>query len=404
MIDSSGRTFWHGFSNGHPIRRLRSIIAIALLVASVYSLPLAFVSWVRRVERGFSAQAERNESPREIKISRPNRKGSLLDGNFIRELHEINPRLAVVGNTKVPIQVEGPQGGDSLALQTLAASDPRLAVLGVSPVAPQGLGDNEVVVSDDLGELLFGADWSRLWTADSTESCGVSLKLRLAGHQGGAPSFRVVAHTTRPGRLIFANPTLGAEIRRRAVNDGLRAAGANQQTPPAEFDEVLAYTPQIDTVRMTQRRLSARYPDLLVEINESSLAKMRQCAAIRRTLSIVFLGGATLTFLLCLSADAVAVPNSPSSRKRILPADAITATLLGIVLSALLATLFCAATKGLLALEKLSTSSAESTWIDALAVDPLALLWVATLALSGVGTMRLVLDRGDKRSPKGNVP
>jgi len=143
---------------GLKVRWAYSFVVI-LVIAALFSTPLILGSIKNRVYVAVKEQVEKENNAREITIQQVD--NVPLNKKFVRDLRTKYPHQ-IVGNMKSVIMVEGPQDAQIQTLQTLVPDDPRTASLLIRPKIPSSFGLFDLVVSDHLGEILYGAEeWHR---------------------------------------------------------------------------------------------------------------------------------------------------------------------------------------------------------------------------------------------------
>jgi hypothetical protein len=281
----------------------------------------------------------------------------------------------VVGNHKLLVSVEGSEGSDLLTLQTLVPNDPRNAALGIEPPLHRRLRLTDLVVSDRLGQVLYGMSWARLWDRRSGRFSGAPLRLKINDLPLG-PTFRVVARCSLPGRAIYGNHQLGAELRRYTRESGTRPPALPSKDAPTlpdqlteslqlatDYDEILVYAPRIEEIEPLRALLAKHYPDYAVYYNVAAIAKLRRQDSRLTTLFCLTLGLSGLFLLAALSALA-RVNHERRNRQaalmltlgfsrpfvcRLALAEHSLLTLVSCTVSTLVATLVCSLTRTLLA-------------------------------------------------------
>lgn len=196
-------------------------IVVILVITALFSTPLILGSIKNRVYVAVKEQVEKENNAREITIQQADAEvQNNLDNDFIQKLQPTYPQQQMVGNFKSVIMIEGPAGTQVQTLQTLIPDDPRTEALLIRPQVPADFGLFDVIVSNHLGELLYGkTEWDKLWRADSTKFSGglLTLSINDVPLEG---KFRVVARQTTPGRKIYASTELGIELKKYSVGLG----------------------------------------------------------------------------------------------------------------------------------------------------------------------------------------
>jgi hypothetical protein len=218
---ASARVFAELLLKGQRVDWKYSLVVI-LVITGMFSTPLALGSIRNRVYVAVKEQIEKENNAREISLQLARDDAPALDERLVAEIEESFPGARAVGNHKLVVSVEGPEGADLLTLQTLAAEDPRQDPLRILPGVPPGFGLTELVASDALGRLLYGERWDELWV-DGRFS-GPPLKLRI-NELPLAPELRVVARRTLPGRGLYGSQALGTALRRYTQGFGAPELG-----------------------------------------------------------------------------------------------------------------------------------------------------------------------------------
>ncbi len=216
-------------------------IVVILVITALFSTPLILGSIKNRVYVAVKAQVEKENNAREITIQQADADAkNNLDHEFVQQLRSNHPDYKIVGNYKSVIMIEGPAGAQMQTLQTLVPNDPRTDALLIQPPVPANFGLYDVIISDSLGELLYGEEWTQLWNA--TEFTGGLLRLSINDKplQG---QFRVVARQTTPGRKIYASTQLGLELKKYSIGLGSTALKL-----PVVEDQIQYSLPRFETM------------------------------------------------------------------------------------------------------------------------------------------------------------
>ncbi len=205
---------------GLTVRWAYSFVVI-LVIAALFSTPLILGSIKNRVYVAVKEQVEKENNVREITIQQVD--NVPLNKKFVRDLSAKYPAHQIVGNLKSVVMVEGPQDAQIQTLQTLVPDDPRTASLQITPKIPTRFGLFDLVISDHLGETLYGAeDWHRFW--NSSQFNGKPLLLAINDIPLTA-EFKVVARQTMPGRKIYASEQLGICLKNYSIGLGCEEVG-----------------------------------------------------------------------------------------------------------------------------------------------------------------------------------
>ena len=209
---------------GLKVRWAYSFVVI-LVIAALFSTPLILGSIKNRVYVAVKEQVEKENNAREITIQQVD--NVPLNKKFVRDLRSRYSHQ-IVGNMKSVVMVEGPQDAQIQTLQTLVPDDPRTASLQIRPKISSRFGLFDLVVSDHLGETLYGAEeWHRLWSENDSKFNGKPLNLAINDIPLTAKSakFKVVARQTMPGRKISASEQLGRCLKRYSIGLGCEEVG-----------------------------------------------------------------------------------------------------------------------------------------------------------------------------------
>ncbi len=381
----------------------RHNLVVVLVIAGLFSTPLVLGSIRYRFYDALKAQLEKESNARELRLVLQSVGGPPLDEQRVRELAARWPELEVVGNHKLLVSVEGPDSSDSLALQTLTPNDPRSAALGIEPPLHRRLRSTDLVVSDKLGQVLYGMSWARLWDRRSGRFRGAPLRLKI-NDLPLEPKFRVVARCTLPSRAIYGNDQLGTELRRYTPGVGSKTLALSSKDAPTlpdqlteplqfatDYDEILVYAPRIEEVEPLRALLAKHFPDYAVYYNVAAIAKLRRQDSRLTTLFCLTLGLSGLFLLSVLSAlarvrherrdrHAVLIGFSRPSVRRLDLAEHILLTLVSCTASSLVTTLLCSLTRSLLASGDAVGANADfALLLNSMRFDPRASVLVTAL-------------------------
>ena len=200
-------------------------IVVILVITSMFSTPLILGSIKNRVYVAIKDQIEKENNARELSIHLADSSGRhQLNDAFIQQLKSRFPQYNIVGNHKHVVMIEGPEGNQLQTLQILVPHDPRTEAFQIRPGIPDNFGPFDIVVSDSLGQLLYGDNWDLLWSKDFNTFKGEPLKLYI----NDIPlkgKFNIVARQTSFGRRIFANANTGIEIEKYTMGLGSEKLG-----------------------------------------------------------------------------------------------------------------------------------------------------------------------------------
>lgn len=229
-------------------------IVVILVITALFSTPLILGSIKNKVYVAVKEQVERENNAREITIQQADSSlKNSLGKSFLLNLQS-NPQYGgkdkIVGNYQSVILVEGATGAQLLTMDTLVPNDPRTDFLQIKPQIPNDFGLFDVVISNQLGELLYGREeWEKLWT-DSSKFNGKELSLRI-NDMTIKGKFRVVARQTSIGNKIYGSIQLGEALRKYAIGLGSEELGLPVVTdlvqyalPKFETQECMVVFPQ----------------------------------------------------------------------------------------------------------------------------------------------------------------
>jgi hypothetical protein len=193
---------------------------VILVIAALFATPLTLGSIKNRVYVAVKGQVEKENNAREVTIQQAD--NVPLDQAFVNDLRAKYP-YKMVGNMKSVIMVEGSNSGQIQTIQTLVSDDPRTEALQIMPTIPPEFEIFDLVVSDQLGELLYGKEeWYQLW--DTGKFTGMPLTLAV-NDVPLAGEFKVIARQTTPGKKIYASEKLGVCLKRYAIGLGCKTVG-----------------------------------------------------------------------------------------------------------------------------------------------------------------------------------
>ncbi len=224
---------------GLLVRWAYSFVVI-LVIAALFSTPLILGSIKNRVYMAVKEQVEKENNAREITIQQA--ENVPLDRQLLNDLSSTYPNNKTVGNLKSVVMVDGPAGAQIQTLQTLVPDDPRTEALQITPKIPADFGLFDLVVSDQLGESLYGKKWYELWNKDSSKFMGKPLKLAI----NDIPlegEFNIVARQTTVGRKIYASEQLGGCLKKYSIGFGCEKVGL-----PLVPEQVQYGLPRIETM------------------------------------------------------------------------------------------------------------------------------------------------------------
>jgi hypothetical protein len=194
---------------------------VILVIAALFSTPLILGSIKNRVYMAVKEQVEKENNAREITIQQA--ENVPLDRQLLKSLSSTYTNKTV-GNLKSVVMVDGPAGAQIQTLQTLVYNDPRTEALQITPKIPANFGLFYLVVSDQLGESLYGQKWHELWSKDGSKFMGKPLRLSI----NDIPlegEFNIVARQTTLGRKIYASEQLGECLKKYSIGFGCEEVG-----------------------------------------------------------------------------------------------------------------------------------------------------------------------------------
>jgi hypothetical protein len=207
---------------GLKVRWAYSFVVI-LVIAALFSTPLILGSIKNRVYVAVKEQVEKENNAREVTIQQVD--NVPLNKNFVQDLSAKYPDHQIVGNLKSVVMVEGPDDAQIQTLQTLVPNDPRTDSLQITPKIPDSFGLFDLVISDHLGETLYGVEvWRSLWAEDASKFNGKPLNLAINDMPLTA-EFNIVARQTMPGRKIYASEALGRCLKKYSIGLGCEEVG-----------------------------------------------------------------------------------------------------------------------------------------------------------------------------------
>lgn len=172
-----------------------------------------------------------------------------------------------------------------------------------------------------------------------------------------------------------------------------------------EYDEILAYAPQVEDVEAMQKQLAKAYPDYAVEYNAAALEKLRRQDTRLATLFSLTLGLSAIFLLLALGALArinlerrnrqiaqmLILGLSRGFIRRLVVAEYLLLTFLASVTAALLTTILCSLARLLLhKWDPVGSNGDFALMLDAMRVDPWAFLLVSALVTACTWVVAMV--------------
>ncbi|MEM7587092.1 MAG: ABC transporter permease [Acidobacteriota bacterium] len=197
-------------------------VVIVLVIAGMFSTPLVLGSIRERVYHAVKLEIEKENNARQIVMHPAQDSAVPLDTDLAVAIERAYEGTRVVGNHKLVVAVEGPEGSDLSTAQSWAERDPRHSWLGVEPVVDRALELDEVIVSEGLGRLLYGQDWDGLWTPEGFD--GPPLTVRI-NDLPLLPRFGVVARRTLPGKGLYLSAAAAHGMRRYSLGFGAPELG-----------------------------------------------------------------------------------------------------------------------------------------------------------------------------------
>lgn len=204
-------------------------MVVILVITALFSTPLILGSIKNKVYVAVKEQVEKENNAREITIQQMD--SSLKNGlgkSFLEHLRNDDSykhQYKTVGNYQNVIMVEGPKGSQLLTMDTLVSDDPRTESLQIKHQIPSDFGLFDIVISNHLGELLYGKDeWGKLWNTDSSQFSGETLSLAI-NDMAIKGKFRIVARQTSSGIKIYGSTQLGEVLRKYSIGLGAEELG-----------------------------------------------------------------------------------------------------------------------------------------------------------------------------------
>ena len=228
----------HVLMQGLLVNWAHSFVVI-LVISALFSTPLILGSIKNRVYVAVKNQVEKENNAREITIQQT--ENVPLNHEFLKDLSSKYP-YQIIGNLKSIVMVEGTGGAQIQTIQTLVPDDPRTDALQITPKISTEFGLFEVVVSDQLGELLYGKEqWYELW--DNTQFKGMPMRLSLNDIPLSG-DFQIVSRQKVPGRKIYASEELGICLKKYSIGLGCEEVGL-----PMVPDQVQYSLPNFETMQ-----------------------------------------------------------------------------------------------------------------------------------------------------------
>lgn len=217
-------------------------IVVILVITALFSTPLILGSIKNRVYVAVKEQVEKENNAREISIKQADADIQYnLDSDFLDQLRAKYPQHQIVGNLKSVVMIESNYGAEIKTIQTLSVNDPRSHALQIKPTIPKDFGLFDLIVSNQLGESLYGREkWHQLWVNDSFTGEPLKLSINDIILNG---KFKIVARQTTPGRKIYASEQLGKALKK--YSNGL---GAEEVGLPMVVDQVQYALPRFETM------------------------------------------------------------------------------------------------------------------------------------------------------------
>ncbi len=194
---------------------------IILVIMAIFSTPLMLGSIKNKVYVAVKEQAEKENNAREItiRLSSSADVPLRLDNEFLAKVKNSFPQFKITGNHKHIVMIEGPKGEEMRTLQNIVPRDPRTEFLQIRPKISDDFGLFDLVVSNSLGQLLYGENqWEDLWKG--TQFMGKPLKLFLSTGRPIQGEFRIVARQAAPGFRIYGNTQIGLCLEKYSMGLG----------------------------------------------------------------------------------------------------------------------------------------------------------------------------------------
>jgi len=217
-------------------------IVVILVITALFSTPLILGSIKNRVYVAVEKQIVNVNNAREITIQQIETSAH-LDSDFLANLRSKYRDFHIFGNLKPVVMVKG-TGSNISTLKTAVHNDPRTESLQIKPKIPANFGLFDVVVSDPLGEILYGDEWYSLWDTKTAQFTGKPLTLSI----NDIPikgEFKIVARQTASGfgLDIYASEQLGIALKKYSIGLGAEELGL-----PMVPDQVQYALPRFETM------------------------------------------------------------------------------------------------------------------------------------------------------------
>lgn len=218
-------------------------IVVILVITALFSTPLILGSIKNRVYVAVEKQIVNVNNAREITIQQAET-SARLDSDFLASLRSKYSDFHIFGNLKPVVMVKGPVGSDISTLKTAVHNDPRTESLQIKPEIPSNFGLFDVIVSDQLGEILYGDEWYTLWNTKTSQFTGKPLTL-IINDIPIKGEFNIVARQTTPGfgLDIYASEQLGIALKKYSIGLGSEKLGL-----PMVPDQIQYALPRFETM------------------------------------------------------------------------------------------------------------------------------------------------------------
>jgi len=196
-------------------------LVMMLVISGLVCTPLILGSIRNRAYEVHKTEVEINNNAREIRVrSAGERSKAQLDDALVTRLHNVLPGVRAIGTYTLTLRPQGPKGSFLVsAAKALGPDDPRVDVFQIEHHNGKPLAFREVVVSDAVGERIYGKKaWHDAWSG--TQFTGGPLKI-VNGDDELEGTFDIVGRQRRFGAAMYFSQEFGAELRRAA--DGLGA-------------------------------------------------------------------------------------------------------------------------------------------------------------------------------------
>ena len=185
-------------------------LVVIFIITGLISTPFIFGSIRNNAYEVHVQQMEKEYNVREISILNQNEK-QVLDDTVKGKVIANFPAVKVIGNTKRYVRVIGSNRAVYLTANIITINDPRSDNLQIQGGTPKNFGIRDIIISDDLGRLLYGKKlWDKSWVNNKFNGEPLSIEFAEVLLSG---KFNVVARQKKLGRAIYLHPLAGKELR-----------------------------------------------------------------------------------------------------------------------------------------------------------------------------------------------